>query len=88
MNLRQSKDELTVKTPADLEGVNLRMPGTDAWQFLGKALGAAPTPMSFSEVYTALSTGGRRWSGQPAANRCGREVLRGHGADRPDVTPR
>jgi TRAP-type C4-dicarboxylate transport system substrate-binding protein len=33
------------------------MPGTDAWQFLGSALGAAPTPMSFSEVYTALSTG-------------------------------
>lgn len=57
VNLRQSKDELTVKTPADLAGVNLRMPGTDAWQFLGKALGAAPTPMAFSEVYTALSTG-------------------------------
>ena len=57
VNLRQSKDELTVFTPADLEGVNLRMPGTDAWQFLGKALGAAPTPMAFSEVYTALSTG-------------------------------
>ncbi len=57
VNLRQTKDELTVKTPADLAGVNLRMPGTDAWQFLGKALGAAPTPMSFSEVYTALSTG-------------------------------
>ncbi|MDE0208581.1 MAG: TRAP transporter substrate-binding protein DctP [Boseongicola sp.] len=57
VNLRQSKDELEVKTPADLAGVNLRMPGTDAWQFLGKALGAAPTPMAFSEVYTALSTG-------------------------------
>ncbi|WP_068115427.1 TRAP transporter substrate-binding protein DctP [Tropicimonas marinistellae] len=57
VNLRQSKDELTVMTPADLAGVNLRMPGTDAWQFLGKALGAAPTPMSFAEVYTALSTG-------------------------------
>jgi len=57
VNLRQSRDELTVKTPADLAGVNLRMPGTDAWQFLGKALGAAPTPMAFSEVYTALSTG-------------------------------
>ena len=57
VNLRQTKDELTVMTPADLAGVNLRMPGTDAWQFLGKALGASPTPMSFSEVYTALSTG-------------------------------
>lgn len=57
VNLRQPKEELTVMTPADLAGVNLRMPGTDAWQFLGKALGANPTPMSFTEVYTALSTG-------------------------------
>ncbi len=57
VNLRQTKDELTVMTPADLAGVNLRMPGTDAWQFLGKALGANPTPMAFTEVYTALSTG-------------------------------
>ncbi|MCG8325241.1 MAG: TRAP transporter substrate-binding protein DctP, partial [Thiotrichales bacterium] len=54
VNLRQPKDELTVATPADLAGVNLRMPGTDSWQFLGKALGAAPTPMAFAEVYTAL----------------------------------
>lgn len=57
VNLRQTKDELTVMTPADLAGVNLRMPGTDAWQFLGKALGANPTPMAFTEVYTALQTG-------------------------------
>ena len=57
VNLRQTQDELTVRTPADLAGVNLRMPGTDAWQFLGKALGANPTPMAFTEVYTALQTG-------------------------------
>ena len=57
VNLRQTKDELTVMTPADLAGVNLRMPGTDAWQFLGRALGANPTPMAFTEVYTGLATG-------------------------------
>ncbi|MAQ85075.1 MAG: C4-dicarboxylate ABC transporter [Maritimibacter sp.] len=57
VNLRQTKDELTVTTPEDLAGVNLRMPGTDAWQFLGAALGANPTPMAFTEVYTALQTG-------------------------------
>lgn len=57
VNLRQTREELDVQTPADLAGVNLRMPGTDAWQFLGKALGASPTPMAFTEVYTALSTG-------------------------------
>ncbi len=46
-----------IMTPDDLAGVKLRMPGTDAWQFLGKALGANPVPMAFTEVYTALQTG-------------------------------
>jgi len=54
LNLRT---DITVNTPADLAGVKLRMPGSDAWQFLGKALGAAPTPMAFGEVYTGLQTG-------------------------------
>lgn len=54
LNLRTDQE---VKTPADLKGVTLRMPGTDAWQFLGKALGASPTPMAFAEVYTGLQTG-------------------------------
>ena len=57
VNLRQTREELDVQTPADLAGVNLRMPGTDAWQFLGSALGASPTPLAFSEVYTSLSSG-------------------------------
>ena len=57
VNLRQTRDELDVQTPADLAGVNLRMPGTDAWQFLGAALGASPTPLALSEVYTSLSSG-------------------------------
>lgn len=46
-----------VQTPADLEGVKLRMPGSDAWQFLGTALGASPVSIAFGEVYTALQTG-------------------------------
>lgn len=54
VNLRTDQK---VMTPADLAGVKLRMPGTDAWQFLGKALGANPVPMAFTEVYTALQTG-------------------------------
>jgi len=54
VNLRTDQ---VVRTPADLAGVKLRMPGTDAWQFLGKALGANPVPMAFTEVYTALQTG-------------------------------
>ncbi|MEZ5882442.1 MAG: TRAP transporter substrate-binding protein DctP [Paracoccaceae bacterium] len=54
LNLRGDQE---VKTPADLAGVKLRMPGTDAWQFLGAALGASPVPMAFGEVYTGLQTG-------------------------------
>lgn len=57
LNLRMPKSERAVMKPEDLAGVKLRMPGTDAWQFLGQALGAAPLPMAFTEVYTALQTG-------------------------------
>lgn len=49
-------EDRAIKTPADLKGVNLRMPNSDSWIFLGKALGANPTPISFSELYMALQT--------------------------------
>jgi TRAP-type transport system periplasmic protein len=54
LNLRTDKP---IKTPADLAGVKLRMPGSESWMFLGRALGANPTPMAFTEVYTGLQTG-------------------------------
>lgn len=54
ISLGQDKE---IKTPEDLNGINLRMPNTDAWLFLGSALGANPTPVSFSELYLALQTG-------------------------------
>jgi TRAP-type transport system periplasmic protein len=54
LNLRTDQE---IKTPADLKGVKLRMPTAEAWQFLGKSLGADPLPMAFTEVYTALQTG-------------------------------
>ncbi|MBV1694515.1 MAG: TRAP transporter substrate-binding protein DctP [Hyphomicrobiales bacterium] len=54
VNLRTEKE---VKTPADLAGVRLRMPNTEAWLFLGQALGASPVPIAFPEIYTALQTG-------------------------------
>ncbi|WP_283682119.1 sialic acid TRAP transporter substrate-binding protein SiaP [Parablautia sp. Marseille-Q6255] len=50
-------EDRAIKTPEDLNGVNLRMPNSEAWLFLGEALGANPTPMSFSELYLALQTG-------------------------------
>src|SRR6266571_7367763 len=46
-----------VRTPADLAGVKLRMPGSKEWLFLGQALGANPTPLAFTEVYLGLKTG-------------------------------
>jgi len=54
VNLRVDKE---IKTPADMAGINLRMPNTDAWLFLGSALGANPVPIAFTEIYTALQTG-------------------------------
>ncbi|MGP3372641.1 TRAP transporter substrate-binding protein DctP, partial [Escherichia coli] len=54
VNLRTDKE---IQTPEDLNGIKLRMPGTQSWQFLGNSLGANATPMPFSEVYTGLQTG-------------------------------
>lgn len=52
--LRTPKD---VKTPADLAGLKIRVPGSEAWQFLGNALGGVATPVAFEEIYLALQTG-------------------------------
>ncbi len=57
-----------IKTPADMAGVKLRMPGGDAWQFLGTALGANPTPMAYAEVYTGLQTGAIDGQDNPLPN--------------------
>ncbi len=46
-----------VNVPSDLEGIKLRTP-KGAWRVkMFKSYGANPTPMSFSEVFTALQTG-------------------------------
>ena len=54
VNLKGSKQ---IRTPEDMAGVKLRMPGGESWQFLGKALGANPVPIAYAELYTALQTG-------------------------------
>ncbi|MBO6719448.1 MAG: sialic acid TRAP transporter substrate-binding protein SiaP [Rhizobiaceae bacterium] len=58
----------TINTPADMAGIKLRMPGGDAWQFLGQALGANPTPMAYAEVYTGLQTGAIDGQDNPLPN--------------------
>jgi TRAP-type C4-dicarboxylate transport system substrate-binding protein len=57
-----------ITTPADMAGVKLRMPGGDAWQFLGTSLGANPTPMAYAEVYTGLQTGAIDGQDNPLPN--------------------
>ena len=46
-----------ITKPEDFEGIKLRTPGNQIYQvFFGDGCGANVTPMSFSEVYTALQT--------------------------------
>ncbi len=62
------KGSKKISTPADMAGVKLRMPGGEAWQFLGTALGANPTPMAYAEVYTGLQTGAIDGQDNPLPN--------------------
>ena len=62
------KPDKKITTPADMAGIKLRMPGGDAWQFLGTALGANPTPMAYAEVYTGLQTGAIDGQDNPLPN--------------------
>lgn len=53
--LRQiTNSKLAITSPADMKGMKLRVPNNPLWvEFFG-AMGAAPTPMAFAEVYNAL----------------------------------
>jgi TRAP-type transport system periplasmic protein len=57
-----------INTPADMAGIKLRMPAGDAWQLLGRSLGANPTPLAFAETYTALQTGAVDGQDNPLPN--------------------
>jgi len=57
-----------INTPADMAGIKLRMPAGDAWQLLGRSLGANPTPLAFAELYTALQTGAVDGQDNPLPN--------------------
>lgn len=54
---RQISTNKPINSMADLEGLKLRAPERDYYVESLTALGAKPTPMAFSEVYTALQTG-------------------------------
>lgn len=53
--LTNNKNEVT--SPEDLSFMKVRVPAISTWMDTFKALGADPTAMSFSEVFTALQQG-------------------------------
>jgi TRAP-type C4-dicarboxylate transport system substrate-binding protein len=57
-----------INTPADMAGIKLRMPPGDAWQLLGRSVGANPTPMAYAETYTGLQTGSIDGQDNPLPN--------------------
>jgi TRAP-type C4-dicarboxylate transport system substrate-binding protein len=62
------KPKKRINAPADMAGIKLRMPPGDAWQLLGRSLGANPTPLAFAETYTALQTGAVDGQDNPLPN--------------------
>lgn len=46
-----------IKNPPDLDGFKIRVPVSQVYVSLFKALGAAPTSINLAEVYSALQTG-------------------------------
>lgn len=46
-----------IQTAADLKGVDIRVPNVEPWLVAFRAWGANPTPMDFSELYSALQQG-------------------------------
>ena len=56
--LRQiTNSKLPITKPDDLKGLKLRVPNNPLWVKFFGAMGAAPTPMAFAEVYNALQLG-------------------------------
>lgn len=45
-----------IRTPADLQGFKIRVPVAPLWVSMYKALGAGPTALNLSELYSALQT--------------------------------
>lgn len=45
-----------INSPDDLKGFKIRVPGNQLWVTMFSALGAAPTPVNFGELYAALQT--------------------------------
>lgn len=46
-----------INTPADMKGLKVRVPSNTMWTAIMESLGAAPTTIQWSEVYSALDQG-------------------------------
>ena len=46
-----------ITTPAELDGLKMRVPNVPLFVDVWNSLGASPTPMAFSEVFTSLQNG-------------------------------
>ncbi len=46
-----------VRSPADMQGLRVRVPEQPVWIGMVEAFGAAPTPIPFSDVFSALQQG-------------------------------
>lgn len=46
-----------ITSPSELDGMKLRVPNVPLFVDVWKSLGASPTPMAFSEVFTSLQNG-------------------------------
>lgn len=55
--IRQMVVNRPIHTPADLQGVKIRVANSRVFIEAIRAMGATPTPMPLGEVYTALTTG-------------------------------
>lgn len=54
---RQMASTQPINSIDDLEGLKIRVPGIEVFRATWETLGASPTPMSSSEVYTGLQSG-------------------------------
>src|SRR5688572_29623366 len=62
------KPKKKIATPEDMSGIKLRMPPGEAWQLLGRSLGANPVAMAYAETYTGLQTGAIDGQDNPLPN--------------------
>lgn len=54
---RNMLTDKTVTTPADLNGLKIRIPNSQLYSFTLQAMGANVTPLPFTELYAALAQG-------------------------------